>query len=270
MYHPLATTASTILASIAAVNTRLYGQLIAQGRMQHELADIRRAYELTCTLYAGAFQADGRPFVAHTVSVASILAIVGLPSNIVAAGLLHNVYGNGDFGDGRFACATPSRRLRVRNAVGSEIESCVHRFSELRLVHRLPTIKANVATMSDRDRMILSIDLADILEKYADLGVLYFGDSRWVTRFVDAHEPDLVSLAHQVDQPVLAEALSLAISRVRSGHVPPELVSSPEHAYLYTIVPPSCMERPRLTWTRALKQTALWQFARRVVRRSRH
>ena len=46
MYHPLATTASTILATIEAVNTRLYGQLIAQGRMQHELADIRRAYDL--------------------------------------------------------------------------------------------------------------------------------------------------------------------------------------------------------------------------------
>lgn len=268
MYQVLATTGTACLESIAAVNTRLYGQLTTQGRPAQELIDIRRAYELNCALYSGAFQADGRPFIAHTVSVASILAILGLPSNIVAAGLIHNVYGNADFGDGRFACATPQRRERVRRAVGDEIESCVHRFGELRLSSRFPEIRANIGTMIDRDRLLLTIELADILEKYADLGVLYFGDSRWVTRFVDAHEQDLLELAHQLDQPVLAEALSLAISRVRSSQVPTELANHPEHVYLYSLMPGSCMERPRITWTRALKRTTLWQFARRIVRRN--
>jgi len=268
MYLALATTGTSCLESIATVNTRLYGQLILQGRPAHELADIRHAYELTCALYSGAFQADGRPFIAHTVAVASILAIVGLPSNIIATGLIHNVYGNGDFGDGRFNCATPQRRERVRRAVGCEIESSVHRFSELRLSRRFPEIRANIGTMIEGDRLLLTIELADILEKYADLGVLFFGDSRWITRFVDAHEQDLLELAHLLNQPVLAEALSLAISRVRSSQVPTELASSPEHAYLYRLIPGSWMERPRITWTRALKQTTFWQFARRIVRGS--
>ncbi len=98
-----AVSAQGLIDSIAMVNTRLYGQLLAQGRSDDDLWAIRRAYDLTSVLYSGAYQADGRPFTAHVVSVASILALIGMPSTIVAAGLIHNVYGNGDFGDGRYS-----------------------------------------------------------------------------------------------------------------------------------------------------------------------
>lgn len=261
-----AISAQGLIDSIATVNTRLYGQLLAQGRPDEDLWAIRRTYDLTSVLYSGAYQADGRPFTAHVVSVASILALIGMPSNIVAAGLIHNVYGNGDFGDGRYSGVTPQRRQRVRDAVGDDIESCVHRFGELRLTGDVQAVRAQIGSMSERDRMILAIELADLLDKYADLSVLYFGNGDWVTRFVDAHEHELIDIGYALGQPVLADALTHAIARVRSRQVPPALRSSPERRYMSTIVPLSCIVRPKLTWTKAIKQSVPWQFARRAIR----
>ena len=86
---------------VAQTNLQLYNQLRAQGYSQKELVIVHRAYEFLTTIYPGYFQADGKPFVAHTVGVASILAHLQLPAEFIAAGLLHNIYGNGDFGDGR-------------------------------------------------------------------------------------------------------------------------------------------------------------------------
>ena len=266
MQRIAAISAQDLIDSIATVNTRLYGQLLAQGRSDEELWGIRRAYDLTSVLYSGAYQADGRPFTAHVVSVASTLALIGMPSTIVAAGLIHNVYGNGDFGDGLHSSATPQRRARVRDAVGDDIESCVHRFRQLRLTGDLQPMKAKIASLSERDRMILAIELADFLDKYADLSVLYFGDGDWVTTYVDAHERELIDIGVALGQPVLAEALSLAIARVRSCQVPPALRSSAERKYLGMIVPPSCVVRPRLRWTGAVKGSAPWRFARRMIR----
>jgi hypothetical protein len=255
-----------LIDSIATVNTRLYGQLLDQGRPDEELLVIRRAYDLTSALYSGAYQADGRRFTAHVVSVASILTLIGMPSNIVAAGLIHNVYGNGDFGDGRYSGATPRRRQRVRDVVGDDIEGCVHRFRELRLTGDLSVVKEQIGSMSGRDRMILAIELADFLDKYADLSVLYFGSGEWVTKFVDAHERELIDIGYALGQPVLADALGQAIARVRSRQLPAALRSGSDRKYLYTVVPASLIERPKLRWTRAIKQSPPWRFARRMIR----
>lgn len=114
--------AQWLLASIARTNLQLYNQLYDQNRPNAELALIRRAYDLAAQLYSASFQADGKPFVIHVVSVASTLALLGLPSEVVAAALLHNVYNNGDFGDGRRRNADPHRRRRVAAAVDERVE----------------------------------------------------------------------------------------------------------------------------------------------------
>lgn len=263
-YAPVS--AQGLIDAIASVNTRLYAQLLGQGRAERELRDVRGAYELACEVYSGAYQADGRPFVAHVVSVASIVALLGMPSDIVAAALLHNVYGNADFGDGLWSCATDERRRRVRRAVGVRIEACVHRFSELRLANNVSAIKARLPQLDPHDRMLLAIELADALDKYADLSVLFFGDGAWVTRFVDANEQDLMDIGYAIEQPMLAGALQLAIARVRASSIPHSVRSAPDRKYLYTIVAPSQIIRPRLKWASVIKQSWPWQLARRMVR----
>ena len=118
---------------IAQTNLQLYNQLRAQERSLSDLGLVRRAYEFLTTIYSGYYQADGKPFVAHPVGVASILANLGFSADFVAAGMLHNIYGNGDFGDGLNNTVTNGRRRLVRNEVGCRVEDLSYRFRALRL-----------------------------------------------------------------------------------------------------------------------------------------
>ena len=97
---------------IAQTNLQLYNQLRLEGRSPDDLALIRRCYELSVALYTGAFQGDGKPFVAHTTGVASIMGQLGVSSVVVGAACIHNVYGNGNFGDGRSEVASPRAKTR--------------------------------------------------------------------------------------------------------------------------------------------------------------
>jgi len=117
---------------IAQTNLQLYNQLRSQGYSDEQLALVHRAYEFLITIYPGYYQADGKPFVAHTVGVASILGYLNFPVDFVAVGLLHNIYGNGDFGDGLRSMATKRRRRIVREAVGEPIEAAIERFPQCR------------------------------------------------------------------------------------------------------------------------------------------
>src|SRR5437763_1332239 len=121
------------MATVAQTNIQLYNQLRRQGLSREALVLVHRAYELLTTLYPGYYQGDGKPFVAHGVGVASILATLGQPAEIVALGLLHGVYGNADFGDGADGGATAFRRRLVCEAVGAGVERLVFRFTEVRL-----------------------------------------------------------------------------------------------------------------------------------------
>ena len=252
MFTPLVHSPAELLESIAMVNTRLYGQLLAQGRPEHELELIRRAYDLASFLYAGAHQPDGRPFTAHAVSVASALTLLGLPSSMVAAALVHNVYNNGDFGDGLHDALTPARRHLVAEAVGEEIEGYVVRFRSLRL-------NREIESWGDVERNLMILELADKLDKYVDMNLLFAGDAEWVKRFMNAHEAELVDIAGRLGQPVLAGALTLAVARAeKRGSVPTVLRSEPHRKYAYRIQPASLTLRPKL----ALKgQSVTWPVA---------
>ena len=82
--RPPASTGRTTLAplsrgqrlalQVAQTNIQLYNQLRRRGLDRDELVLVHRAYELLTTLYSGYYQGDGKPFVAHGVGVASILA----------------------------------------------------------------------------------------------------------------------------------------------------------------------------------------------------
>src|SRR4051794_21343770 len=116
---------------------------------------VHRAYELATTLYPGHYQGDGKPFVAHPVGVASILAELGQPAEIVAMALVHAVYGNADFGDGLDSGVTPERRRLVRDAVGERVEGLVRRFTETRLgPDTIGEVRCAVPGLDDTDRRL--------------------------------------------------------------------------------------------------------------------
>ena len=232
------------MKQIAQTNLQLYNQLRHEGRAPADLTLIRRCYELSVTLYTGSFQCDGKPFQAHTVGVASIMAHLGASSVVVGAACVHNIYGNGNFGDGLREAVTPERRRLVIKAVGEEVEAAIDRFRSFRLhSDTIEEISSQLDTLSALDKELVTMDLADHLEKYVDHGVLYFGESTWVTNFVDQHGKTLIEFAKRLGHDDLAVALADAFADTARQTVPPELKREPQHADIELVIPLSCVPR---------------------------
>jgi hypothetical protein len=248
-------------APIAQTNLQLYNQMLAQGRSIEELARAKRAYDLASLIYSAHYQADGKPFVAHTVGVASILCHLGLPIDVIAFGLVHNVYGNGDFGDGRQHRSTPARRLRVREAVGPEVEVLVHQFRHFRITGRtIDRIEAELDSYGDIERQLVLTDLADHLEKYVDDGVLYFGDSRWVTDDVKLYGDRMVLMAERLGQPGLADMLRQGFAAVAGKPLAPQILRPGDQKYPEMIMPLSARKR---LYTRLVAWRQRWKRHRK-------
>lgn len=231
-------------AYIAQTNLQLYNQLLSQGRSIEDLARAKSAYDLASLIYAAHYQADGKPFISHTVGVASILGQIGLPIEVVAFGLIHNVYGNGDFGDGRQHRSTPARRLRVRKAVGAEVEALVHRFRHFRITGKtIDRVEADLDSYGESERHLVLADLADHLEKYADDGVLYFGDSRWVTDEVMLYGDRMILMAERLGQPNLGEMMRQRFGAVTGKPLAPQILRPGDQKYPEMIMPLSARKR---------------------------
>jgi hypothetical protein len=228
---------------IAQTNLQLYNQLREDGRDLDELKLVHRAYEFLITLYPSHYQADGKPFVAHSVGVASIVAALDQAAHVVAVGLLHNIYGNADFGDGQSSGVTPFRRRLVREALGPEIEALLVRFPELRIrPGNLEQLRQRLSEFAETERQLLLVDLADYLEKYVDLGILYFGDDTEIVHTTDLIGADLIDFARQLSEPQLAEMLSAQIAEAaaQAEQVPVELRASDGRRHMKLLAPRSC------------------------------
>ncbi len=227
---------------VAQTNIQLYNQLRRRGLDRVELVLVHRAYELLARLYSGYYQGDGKPFVAHPIGVASILAQLDQPADIVAMGLVHAVYGNGDFGDGDPG-PTPHHRAFVSEAVGEHVEQLVLRFTELRLhPDTIELDREALAGLDDVGRRLQVVAIVDHLEKYVDLGVLYFGDNGEIVEWTDRIGLDLIELATELGEPELAEMVSAAFAEAKAeaANVPVELRPSDGRRHLKLVVPPSC------------------------------
>jgi hypothetical protein len=234
--------------AVAQTNIQLYNQLRERGASVEELVLARRAYELGAELWSGYYQGDGKPFVAHTVGVASLVAELDQPIEFVAVGLVHNVYANGDFGEGISNKVTPARRRVVREALGERIEQLLVRFRDLRIrPDTLERIRADLARLDESDRRLLIVDLADYLEMYVDHGAFYFGNGDWLLERSREVGPHLIEIAGELGEPRLAEMLSATLARAteQADDIPAELRESDGRRFLDLVVPRSC--RPRLS-----------------------
>ena len=232
--------------TVAQTNIQLYNQLRRQGLPRDELVVIHRAYELLASLYSGYYQGDGKPFVAHCVGVASIVAELGQPPEIVAMALLHGVYGNADFGDGRASGTTPERRQLLREAVGAEIEQLVFRFHQQRPnPDTIENVRSRLDELDNTERRLQLVAVVDHLEKYVDLGVLYFGDDEDIVSWTRRIGDDLIELAEALDEPRLAGMVSAAFTEAEAARadVPAELRASDGSRELKLVVPRSCRLR---------------------------
>ena len=147
----------------AQTNLLLYQQLHGLGYSSDALTRIRGSYEMATTLFAGQFRSCGRPFIAHLVGTTSILAELRVAEPVVAAGLLHAAYAQGDFGLIRWR----HRRDHLRRMVGSEAEDLVWRYDQLRWYGGGAGVQFDrLETLDEIERTIILMRLANELDDH--------------------------------------------------------------------------------------------------------
>ena len=243
----------------AQTNLQLFNQLQEAGWAERDLARAREAYELAMELFTGQFRSNGKPFLAHLVGTASALAAAGRPPHVVLAGLLHAVYASGEWGDGRPRLAD-ERRARVRQAVGSEVEDLVHRYTVLLWNERtIPELKARVAELTGPEADVLAMRLANLLDDYLDLGMAYSHKGE-KAKLAPPHVSDAVAIAEQLALDRLAQDLRSVLAENAEAELSPALVRDERSSF--TLAPLSHSRRPALSLREAAKP------ARKAVRRA--
>jgi gluconolactonase len=245
----------------AQTNLQLYNQLKRESYSSDDLNFARDAYELATVLFAGRFLPSGKTFMAHVVGTASILASLKLPAPVVAAGLLHNVFVNGDFGDGRNGISK-ARRHKIRDALGPEVETYVASFP--RLYWESPTIQLardNPDQLASVDRTVLLILLADHLEHFLDLDLLYYGAS--VRRAYLSNGAIAAEIAEKLGFTKLSLELKKAIREIEFGELPVDPVQRLKNLS-FVLASKSCRKRLsialsqcRVSFAQSLRQRSL-------------
>src|SRR5215468_6814144 len=106
-----------MLFSYAQTNLQLYRQLAAEGYAPADVERAARAHEVGLRLFPCTYRGSGKPFLAHLVGTASILASLRVRIPVVVTGLLHAVYTHGEFGNG-WRGMTDSKRATMRSEIG--------------------------------------------------------------------------------------------------------------------------------------------------------
>ena len=185
---------------VAQTNLQLYEQLA--DRSDEERLRVRDAYELATELFAGRYRGCGKPFVAHLVGTASVLARHGAPIDVVVAGLLHAAYQQGEFGGGSPGI-TAGRRERMRRVLGSGAEELVARYTEYDW-SRVPD------RIEGEDRLVVWMRIANEVDECVDRGLLYAGPEK--RKSVGTGVARYAAAARAMDQPQLAEELQAAFA----------------------------------------------------------
>ncbi len=207
----------------AQTNLQLFNQLRREGYSNIELGCIFNAYKLVTSLYTGCFRPSGKTFIAHLVGTASILSFLRAPANVVAAGLLHAAYSSGDFkGSGKRGISKVKREHLIR-AIGYEVEEYIARFTELQWNEQtIPAIYERLDALDPIDRDVLLIRLANELEEYLDLSILYCANVKQ-QEYAKHNEHLVVGMAEKLGFPALAVELTKVFKETASSEIPIEL-----------------------------------------------
>lgn len=175
---------------VAQTNLQLYAQLEPS-----QVPAVAAAYALAVQLFTGQFRASGKPFLAHLVGTASLLAGQSRPLEEITTGLLHAAYDSGDFG-----ANVKNRREEVRSVIGELAESYLHAYANLPWdPDRYPSSDSPV------ELAVLRIRLTNELEDALDDSMAWMGPQR-VAKMLSRLEPS-ARLAERLQLSDIAQAL---------------------------------------------------------------
>ena len=230
------------MQSYSQTNIQLYNQLHSEGYSKKDLICIRKAYELATTLFAGRYLANGKTHITHAVRTASILGCLHASAAVVAAGLIHNTYRNGDFG----ICAKgipKAKRRYVESSVGPEVEQYVAGFTSIKWNDQtLPIIRDGLDASSSLHRNVVLLRLADHLEHHLDFGVLYYKDARRRQYFYPMVHV-MEEMAEKLGSTPLANELRRVHRENAEAALPLDLLRENSRSKPFQISPHSCSMR---------------------------
>jgi hypothetical protein len=161
----------------AQTNIQLCNQLAAASWSVDDLARLRRTYELAMVIFSGQYRANGKTQIAHHVGVASVVSAHCDRREVALAGLVHSAYYLGDWGEGRFT-VTPTKRERLRAAVGDDVERLVFGYTELAWdVESVRKLDARAPSLSDFERVLVLMRLANEIDEFGDSAMAYLRDN---------------------------------------------------------------------------------------------
>ena len=226
--------------TFAQTNIQLVNQLYRDSYTVAELRPILSCYELAMRLFTGRFRASGKTFIAHLIGTASILGSLRTPSSLVAAGLLHAAYATGDFGDGVQGISN-AKREQVRAVAGEEVEEYLARYDALPWSDKHIAGHHNqIDVLSRIDRDVLLMRLANELEEYLDLGMLYFGEERRRrTNYLNDNGQLMIQMAEKLGFPSLGAGLAQAFKETAEAEFEPALRGPNERNGSFLLAPQS-------------------------------
>lgn len=253
------------VSTYAQTNLQLCNQLAASGYDEGDLVLVSQAYGLAVRLFSGQFRSSGKPFLAHLVGTASVLAAFQASARVVAAGLLHAAYASGEWGDGRGGALTPQRR-QVVQSLDEEVEELVLCYTKLRWdAASIPRLHERLGALSEPERSVVLLRLANLMEDYLDLGIAYSQKSH-----KDKQADPVLELAartaERLDQPRLAAELRRVFEENRTADIAPALVRSEQSSF--TVVPLSHQVRPSVALRQLSARSPALKSVRKKLRRT--
>ncbi len=244
---------------------QLCNQLEAAGYDERDIVLVNDAYELAVKLFCGQFRSSGKPFLAHLVGTASVLVAGNAPGKVVAAGLLHAAYASGEWGDGRGKALNQERR-QVLRALDEEVEELVRHYSELRWdAASIPSLHERLHTLSDAERTVVLLRLANLMEDFLDLGMAYSHKSS-KDKQADSVLELTAQIAERLDQAELAAELRRVFDENRAARIAPALVR--EERSSFTIAPLSHQVRPSVALKQLSGSSPVLKRVRKRLRRT--
>lgn len=206
------------MAAFAQTNLQLYRQLHAGGYDGVCIDRVRTVYELAVPAFAAQYRASGKPFIAHLVGTASVLASRAERTDMIVAGLLHAAYMTGDFGFHPGRRRSPRQRAYLRERVGAATEALIARYDAT--PWRADVIarwRAEFARLTQQDRDILRLNLANVCDDFLDAGMCQplSGKSRLYED--ETVQRDIAELARLSDWPELADVLERAFDEFNTA-----------------------------------------------------
>lgn len=181
---------------------------------QYSEADISRmnaAYEIAVPMFSGRFRGSGKPFIAHLVGTASVLASRKVEVEMLVAALLHAAYTVGDLGFHPGRRQSSKQRAYIRQCVGGDAEDLISLYDASHWsAEKIASDTRDWKTMDSRQRNTVLMHLANTYEDFMD-GAMVHGVSDKNSMYVSAGvQEDILTLIELNDWPTLGKLQAAA------------------------------------------------------------